>query len=139
MSRSRNGTTGEADAPSGTALALARVVAAARGAGEEATRHGRSGRGLRTREEIAIHALRGGDWVGEHTIFLAGAGETIELRHRAESRTAFVGGALAAAAFAAAAGRGATGWPRCWRRRGAGEGAGMGLRGRPREVERRVS
>ncbi len=93
----------KADAPSGTALALARVLAAARGAGEEAYRHGRSGRGLRTREEIGIHALRGGDWVGEHTIYLAGPGETIELRHRAETRTAFVSGALAAAAFAAAA------------------------------------
>jgi 4-hydroxy-tetrahydrodipicolinate reductase len=93
----------KADAPSGTALALARVMAAARGVGEEAYRHGRAGRGLRTREEIAIHALRGGDWVGEHTIFLAGPGETIELRHHAESRTAFVAGALAAAAFAATA------------------------------------
>jgi 4-hydroxy-tetrahydrodipicolinate reductase len=93
----------KADAPSGTALALARVLARARGAGAEAYRHGRSGRGLRTREEIGIHALRGGDWVGEHTIYLAGPGETIELRHRAESRTAFVSGALAAAVFAAAA------------------------------------
>lgn len=91
------------DAPSGTALALARVLAAARGAGEGACRHGRVGRGLRTREEIGIHALRGGDWVGEHAIYLAGPGETIELRHRAESRTAFVSGALAAAVFAAQA------------------------------------
>jgi 4-hydroxy-tetrahydrodipicolinate reductase len=93
----------KADAPSGTALALARVVARARGVGEEAYRHGRAGRGVRSPEEIGLHALRGGDWVGEHTIFLAGAGETIELRHRAESRTAFVSGALAAAAFAAGA------------------------------------
>lgn len=95
---------GKMDAPSGTALALARILAAARGADPEtALRHGRSGRGLRGAGEIGVHALRGGDWVGEHTIFLAGPGETIELRHRAESRSAFVTGALAAARFAAKA------------------------------------
>jgi 4-hydroxy-tetrahydrodipicolinate reductase len=91
------------DAPSGTALALARALTEARGVGVENIRHGRSGRGARPGQEIAVHALRGGDWVGEHTIFLAGPGETIELRHRAESRTAFAAGALAAARFAAAA------------------------------------
>jgi 4-hydroxy-tetrahydrodipicolinate reductase len=91
------------DAPSGTALALASALASARGLGPDALRQGRSGRGLRTQEEIGIHALRGGDWIGEHTIFLAGPGETIELRHRAESRSAFVSGALAAARFAAEA------------------------------------
>ncbi len=94
---------GKADAPSGTALALARALAGARGTGPEVYRHGRSGRGQRTPKEIGLHALRGGDWVGEHAIILAGPGETIELRHRAESRMAFVRGALAAAAFAAGA------------------------------------
>lgn len=95
---------GKMDAPSGTALALGRILAAARGLdAETALCHGRSGRGLRGTDEIGVHALRGGDWVGEHTIFLAGPGETIELRHRAESRSAFVSGALAAARFAAQA------------------------------------
>lgn len=94
---------GKVDAPSGTALAIARALARARGLGAGAYRHGREGRGVRRPDEIGIHALRGGDWVGEHTIILAGAGETLELRHRAESRSAFVRGALAAARFAAAA------------------------------------
>jgi len=91
------------DAPSGTALALARTLAEVRGIEPQAVRDGRSGRGARREGEIAIHALRGGDWVGEHTIFLAGPGETIELRHRAESRVAFAAGAVAAARFAAGA------------------------------------
>ena len=91
------------DAPSGTALALARTLAEVRGLEPQAVRDGRSGRGARKEGEIAIHALRGGDWVGEHTIFLAGPGETIELRHRAESRVAFAAGAVAAARFAAGA------------------------------------
>ena len=94
---------GKADAPSGTALALAAVLAKARGLGPGAYRHGRSGRGDRRPDEIGIHALRGGDWVGEHTILLAGPGETLELRHRAESRSAFARGALSAARFAAEA------------------------------------
>jgi len=94
---------GKADAPSGTALALAAVLAKARGLGPGAYRHGRSGRGERRPDEIGIHALRGGDWVGEHTILLAGPGETLELRHRAESRSAFARGALSAARFAAEA------------------------------------
>jgi 4-hydroxy-tetrahydrodipicolinate reductase len=91
------------DAPSGTALALARAVSEARDLGPDAYRHGRRGRGARTRGEVGIHALRGGDWVGEHSVILAGPGETIELKHRAESRAAFVSGAIAAARFAAAA------------------------------------
>lgn len=94
---------GKADAPSGTALAVADALAAARGLGAQVFKHGRHGRGVRPREEIGIHALRGGDWVGEHTVILAGAGETLEIRHRAESRSAFVRGALAAARFAARA------------------------------------
>jgi 4-hydroxy-tetrahydrodipicolinate reductase len=91
------------DAPSGTALALARAVTAARDLGPDAYRHGRRGRGARSAREVGIHALRGGDWVGEHTVVLAGPGETIEIKHRAESRAAFVTGALAAARFAAGA------------------------------------
>jgi len=91
------------DAPSGTALALARTLAQARGLAAAAIRHGRGGKGARSGDEITVHALRGGDWVGEHTLLFAGPGETIELRHRAESRTAFAAGALAAARFAALA------------------------------------
>jgi 4-hydroxy-tetrahydrodipicolinate reductase len=91
------------DAPSGTALALVRTLARARGLTDQNIRQGRSGRGARGGQEIAVHALRGGDWVGEHTLLFAGPGETIELRHRAESRTAFAAGALAAARFAATA------------------------------------
>ena len=91
------------DAPSGTALALARTLAEVRGLDAADLRDGRSGRGARKEREIAIHALRGGDWVGEHTIYLAGPGETVELRHRAESRVAFAAGAVAAARFAAGA------------------------------------
>jgi 4-hydroxy-tetrahydrodipicolinate reductase len=50
-----------------------------------------------------VHALRGGDWVGEHTLILAGPGETLELRHRAESRAVFVAGTLACIRFVAGA------------------------------------
>jgi 4-hydroxy-tetrahydrodipicolinate reductase len=90
----------KADAPSGTALALARDVAAARGLAENAFRHGREGRvGERPPREIGIHAVRGGSWVGDHVVLLAGEGEWLELRHVAQDRTAFAQGALAAARF----------------------------------------
>lgn len=87
------------DAPSGTALALARALAEGRGQalGESLT-HGRSGLvGERPRGEIGMHALRGGDVVGDHTVILAADGERVELTHRASSRECFVGGALLAA------------------------------------------
>ncbi|HTK32012.1 MAG TPA: 4-hydroxy-tetrahydrodipicolinate reductase, partial [Candidatus Saccharimonadaceae bacterium] len=91
----------KADAPSGTALALAEVARAARGA-QTALRHGREGRvGARPDGEIGMHAVRGGSWVGDHAVLLAGAGESIEVRHVAESRAAFASGALAAARFVA--------------------------------------
>ncbi len=65
---------------------------------------GRSGRvGARPDAEIGIHALRGGSWVGDHTVVLAGAGEWLELRHVAEDRSAFAHGVLAAARFVATA------------------------------------
>jgi 4-hydroxy-tetrahydrodipicolinate reductase len=95
------------DAPSGTALQLARDAASARGYPGDAVRHGRSGRiGARPDAEIGIHALRGGTWVGDHAVVLAGRGEWIELRHVAEDRGAFAQGVLAAARFAATAGPG---------------------------------
>ena len=92
------------DAPSGTALQLARDAAARRGYAEGAFRNGRSGRaGPRPKAEIGIHALRGGTWVGDHAVVLAGRGEWLELRHVAEDRSAFAHGVLAAVGFVATA------------------------------------
>ena len=90
------------DSPSGTAISLAHDVAEQRGYGPDALRHGRQGRlGTRSQMEIGVHALRGGSWVGDHQIVLAGPGECVELRHVAQDRTAFASGALAAAGFVA--------------------------------------
>lgn len=95
------------DAPSGTALTLARDVAAVRGLTDVALRHGREGRtGERPRDEIGMHALRGGSFVGDHEVVLAGEGEWLELRHVAQDRSAFAHGVLAAARFVAHAGPG---------------------------------
>lgn len=92
------------DSPSGTALLLADDVARARGQDRAATRHGRQGAvGPRPPGEIGVHAVRGGDWVGDHTLLLGGMGEWLELRHVAQSRRAFAEGALAAARFVARA------------------------------------
>lgn len=87
------------DAPSGTALALAQAAADGRELDlDNAARHGREGFvGERTTSEIGIHAVRGGDVVGDHTVLLAGIGERIEITHRASSRNAFAAGAIAAA------------------------------------------
>lgn len=87
------------DAPSGTARRLAEIIAAARALDyEAAARHGREGVvGERTDAEIGVHAVRGGDIVGEHTLFLAGIGERLELTHRATSRETFAAGALRSA------------------------------------------
>jgi 4-hydroxy-tetrahydrodipicolinate reductase len=86
------------DAPSGTALALARAVAAASG-GDLADRaaYGRQGVSPRAAEEIGIHAVRGGGNPGEHVVILAGEGEEVRLSHRAFSRAAYAEGALRAA------------------------------------------
>ena len=87
------------DAPSGTAVRLGEVVAKAKGLdpGEHVV-HGRSGQvGARPTREIGIMTLRGGDVVGEHTLVLAGAGERLELTHRATSRAIFARGAIRAA------------------------------------------
>lgn len=89
------------DAPSGTALRLAEVARKAR---SEASRFvtGRDGKpGARTTEEIGVLALRGGDVIGDHTAFLLGDGERIELTHKASSRDLFARGALRAAAWLA--------------------------------------
>jgi 4-hydroxy-tetrahydrodipicolinate reductase len=86
------------DAPSGTALRLARAAKAGRGELEEV--HARDGHvGARKDKELGVVAVRGGDVVGDHTVFLLGSGERLELTHRASSRELFAQGALAAARF----------------------------------------
>jgi 4-hydroxy-tetrahydrodipicolinate reductase len=91
----------KADSPSGTALALAADVAA-RG-GEVRCGRGRGRTGPRPAGEIGVHAIRGGTWVGDHMVLLAGEGEWLELRHVVQDRQAFAGAALAAARFVARA------------------------------------
>ncbi len=91
------------DAPSGTARALAEAVAAGRGldAGE-ASLGGRQGDvGARPRDEIGVHALRGGSVVGDHTAHFLGPSERVEITHRAESRQIFAAGAVKAALWLA--------------------------------------
>lgn len=87
------------DAPSGTALALARTVADACGRSlDKDAVFGRQGvLGRRRPEEIGVMALRGGDVVGDHTVIFAGLGERIELTHRAQSRECLARGAIRAA------------------------------------------
>jgi len=64
----------------------------------EALRHGREGiTGERTSTEVGIHALRGGDVVGDHTVMFAALGERIELTHKASDRGIFARGAVRAA------------------------------------------
>jgi 4-hydroxy-tetrahydrodipicolinate reductase len=89
------------DSPSGTAKRLGEIIAEARSLEyERAARHGREGFvGERTTSEIGLHAVRGGDIVGEHTVYFAGTGERIELTHRASSRDTFAKGALRAATW----------------------------------------
>jgi len=91
------------DAPSGTAMKLLEVVAHARGKNlKKDAVYGREGDvGARPRGEIGSFALRGGDVVGDHTVYFFGDGERIELTHKASSREAFAKGALAAAKFVA--------------------------------------
>lgn len=88
------------DAPSGTAARLAEVLAAATGEQgplNERAVHGRQGLTPRARREIGIHAVRGGDIVGDHTVLYCADGERVELTHRASSRQTFAQGALRAA------------------------------------------
>lgn len=91
------------DAPSGTALALARAVSDT--LGRDLQRNGLYGRegvvGKRTDREIGVMALRGGDAVGDHTVFFVGMGERLELTHRAQSRDCLARGALRAAQWLA--------------------------------------
>ena len=89
------------DAPSGTAVRLGEVLAAALGRdlASDAV-YGREGiTGERPSRTIGFHSLRGGDIVGEHTVTFAGTGERIEITHRAASRSNFAAGALRAVRF----------------------------------------
>lgn len=90
---------GKVDAPSGTALALGRAAAAARGVAFDAVaQHGRDGiTGPRKDGAIGFAALRGGDAVGEHQVIFAGIGERLELTHRATNRAIYAKGAVRAA------------------------------------------
>jgi 4-hydroxy-tetrahydrodipicolinate reductase len=87
------------DAPSGSAMRLLEEMATARGFKlSQALRHGRQGLvGARSKGEIGVSVIRGGDIVGEHTVFFIGQGERIELTHRAHSRDTFAQGAVRAA------------------------------------------
>lgn len=87
------------DAPSGTAVKLAEVIASSLKRDlKEVGVYGRHGIvGARKPSEIGVMALRGGDIVGEHTIMFVTGGERLELIHRAHSRDAFAKGALQAA------------------------------------------
>ena len=86
------------DAPSGTALAAVQAVKQA--LGEKDVVYGREGVMPRGKE-IGVHAVRGGDIVGDHTVLFAGAGERLEIKHQAHSRTAFASGAVRAARWVA--------------------------------------
>ncbi|MDD4888958.1 MAG: 4-hydroxy-tetrahydrodipicolinate reductase [Phycisphaerae bacterium] len=91
------------DAPSGTALALARAIAQATGRSiDRDLVHGRHGKeAMRKRGEIGVHALRLGDTVGEHEIHFGTLGETVKVSHSAHTRDTFAAGALRAAKWLA--------------------------------------
>jgi 4-hydroxy-tetrahydrodipicolinate reductase len=91
------------DAPSGTALQMGEVIAAARGRRLEDcavyARHGETG--ARRPGSIGFASLRGGDVVGDHSVIFAGSGERIEITHRSASRATYAEGSLRAARFLA--------------------------------------
>jgi len=89
------------DSPSGTAVRMGEIVAEAleRDYNQVANYHREGMCGERTREEIGMQTVRGGDIVGEHTVYFIGMGERIELTHRAMSRDMFARGAVRAAGW----------------------------------------
>lgn len=89
------------DAPSGTALKLGEVVAAALGRDlKSCAVYGREGdTGERDAKSIGFHSVRGGDIVGEHSVIFAGSGERVEVTVRSQSRSTYAAGALRAARF----------------------------------------
>jgi 4-hydroxy-tetrahydrodipicolinate reductase len=87
------------DSPSGTAMHFAQILLEVQGG---RLVHGREGMvGERTADEIGLHAVRGGDNVGEHTVIFTTLGETLELVHKGHSRDSYARGALLAAKFLA--------------------------------------
>ncbi|MBN1323523.1 MAG: 4-hydroxy-tetrahydrodipicolinate reductase [Methanotrichaceae archaeon] len=90
------------DAPSGTADKAVKVLQKAMGIDEVV--YGREGPNSGPRgREIGVHAVRAGDIVGDHIVLFAGAGERLEIKHQAHSRTAFASGAIRAAIWVAGA------------------------------------
>ena len=91
------------DSPSGTARRLVEILCEESGVSyDKDTRHGRFGDvGARTKKEIGVHALRGGDVVGDHTVIFANVGERVELTHKASSRDTFANGSVRAAKWLA--------------------------------------
>ncbi len=87
------------DAPSGTAMAIADAIADAAEGTKEFVYDRHSVRRPRGKQEVGIHAVRGGTIVGEHTVLFAGQDEVIEIKHSAGSRDIFAVGAIRAAAF----------------------------------------
>ncbi|NOY00052.1 MAG: 4-hydroxy-tetrahydrodipicolinate reductase [Verrucomicrobia bacterium] len=87
------------DSPSGTARRLVEILDETRGLSyADDTMHGRHGDvGPRKNTEIGLHAVRGGDVVGDHTVIYAGSGERVELTHKASSRDTFASGAVRSA------------------------------------------
>ncbi|HWA27827.1 MAG TPA: 4-hydroxy-tetrahydrodipicolinate reductase [Lacunisphaera sp.] len=86
------------DAPSGTAARLLEIILEERKLTANALKHGRSGiTGERQPTEVGVHALRGGDVVGDHTVLFAALGERLELTHKASDRGIFARGAIRAA------------------------------------------
>ena len=85
------------DAPSGTALMIARAIENARG--ETKFVYGRHGQQKRNAGEIGVHAVRAGNIVGDHEVIIATDSQIITLKHEAQSRALFAEGALAAAEF----------------------------------------
>ena len=89
------------DAPSGTAERLIDILRTEYAIKDDQVVHGREGQvGARSSSEIGVHAVRGGDIVGEHTVYFCGTGERIELTHRASDRRIFAKGAIRAAHWA---------------------------------------
>ena len=96
------------DAPSGTALMLGAAAAKARGGALDQdavyARHGTTGE--RKAGSVGFSVARGGDVVGDHTVYFAGPGERIEITHRSSSRATYAHGAMRAAKFAVSKGPG---------------------------------
>lgn len=93
---------GKKDAPSGTALRLAEALAEASGRDMAAARYARHGDiGARSASEIGVQTVRGGDVVGDHTVYFLGNGDRIEITHRASTRDTFAVGAVRAALWVA--------------------------------------